>query len=329
VSKSPVHHLAEDNALVSACLREAFESDMTTKGSVTNVYKCFKAGGNLTRTAQETIIDQGTSIEAGGDIKQSARVIKEEAIHDQKFDSKDSQSYDGRVGVYAGAGADAENGGDASAGVKGSYSGSSGGDSSSTSTAVTSKYKAGGNIDSKSEDGTTLVGTRIEAGKDVNIEAGTLDYRAARNSSSKSSNRENVDANVKGAVYGSAGVSAEVDYGKENADESKSTASAGSLSAGGNINLKTTKGDASFEGSNIEGKGKVTVDSAGKANFKAAYDTESSSGTELEVSADFSASKKEANGGASVGYAEQNTSSSRARSGGINGGEVSVKAAGK
>jgi adhesin HecA-like repeat protein len=334
---------AEASAEASAGLRENYESEKTSDGSVTNVTNTFKSGGNFKRTAADTILDQGTSIEAVGNIEQSARVIKEEAIHDTTSSSTDTQSHDARVGVYAGAdasaSADASAGADgvesnvegpdagASAGFKASYKGSIGGESESTSTAVTSKYKAGGSITSKSTESTTLIGTQFEAGKDISIEAGSLDYQTARNSTTSSSNSNEIDASGKVGILGKAGVEAEASYGREGEGEKTSTAQTGSISAAGNISIKTTKGDVTLEGTNIAGKGKIELESAGSVNFKAAYDTVESTSNTIDVSANISSSKGESGNGASAAYAQEDASSKTAQVGSLKGGTISVKAA--
>ncbi|MDP1872461.1 MAG: hemagglutinin repeat-containing protein [Gallionella sp.] len=334
---------AEASAEASAGLRENYESEKTSERSVTNVTNTFKSGGNFKRTAEDTILDQGTSIEAVGNIEQSARVIKEEAIHDTTSSSTDTQSHDARVGVYAGAdasaSASANAGADgvestvegpdagASAGLKASYKGSIGGESESTSTAVTSRYKAGGSITSKSTESTTLIGTQFEAGKDISIEAGSLDYQAARNSTTSSSNSNEIDASGKIGLLGKAGVEVEGSYGREGEGEKTSTAQTGSISAAGNISIKTTKGDATLEGTSIEGKGRVELESAGSVNFKAAYDTVESTSNTIDVSANISSSKGESGNGASAAYAQEDATSKTAQVGSLKGGTISVKAA--
>lgn len=327
----------EASAEASAGVRFNQESSKTSESSVTNVTNTFKAGGNFKRTATDTILDEGTSIEAEGNIEQSARVIKENAIHDTTSESSSTDSHDARVGVYAGA--EAGGGGDtqgkveapdadAAYGVKASYKGGSSNESNNSSTAVTSKYKAGGSITSKSTEKTTFVGTQFEAGKDVNIEAGSLDYQAARDSTSSTSSSNEIDASGKVALGGTkVGGSAEASFGKEGESEKSSTAQRGSINALGNVRIKTTQGDANFEGTKIDGKDNVSVDSAGDVNFKAAYDTSESSSNSVNASANIGIGKSEAEGGVSGGYSQSNNSSKTAQVGGISGNNISIKAA--
>lgn len=328
----------EASTEASAGVRFSQESEKESESTVTNVTNTFKAGGNFKRTATNVILDEGTTIEAGGNIEQSARVITENAIHDTTSESSSTDSHDARVGVYAGAeasgGADTQGkveapDADAAYGVKASYKGGSSDESKNSSTAVTSKYKAGGSITSKSTEKTTLVGTLFEAGKDVDIEAGSLDYQAARDSESSTSSSNEIDASGKVALGGTKmGGSAEASFGKEGESEKSSTAQRGSINAGGNVRIKTTQGDANFEGTKIEGKDNVSVDSAGDVNFKAAYDTSESSSNSVNASASLEIGKGgEAEGGVSGGYSQSNDSGKTAQVGGINGNNISVKAA--
>lgn len=330
----------------TAGVRTGYESETTTEGSVTNVTNTFKSGGNFKRTATDTILDQGTSIEADGNIDQSARIIKEEAIHDTTFSSTDKQSHEARAGVYAGADAKAEGsvegngnsltggevapdgsvGASASAGIKASYEGSLENESSTTKTAVTSKYKASGSITSKSTESTTLIGTQFEAGKDITIEGGTIDYQAARDSQTDTSTKHDMAAEVKVGIYGAKGPSGEASYNGETESESSSTAKTGSINANGNIKIKTTKGDATFEGTNIESKEKVDIQSAGSVNFNAAYDTTESSGQNISAELSIAKSGKETGGEASTGYEQENSMSKTAQTGSIKGSNININA---
>ena len=345
-AQGSVEASADASAEVSAGIRAGYESESSAEGSVSNVTNSFKAGGNFKRTASDTILDQGTSIEAGGDIEQSAKIIKDEAIHDSTFSTTDTQSHEARVGVYAGAEASANANAEASnnlytgpdnsvdagaeasasAGVKVSYEGSITNDSSSSQTAVTSKYKAGGTITSKSTESTTLVGTQFEAGKDINIEAGTLDYQSAYDTTTASNNSHEIGAEAKVAMYGSTGVSGSGSYDGTLSGESSKTAQTGSLNAGGNIKIKTTKGDANFEGTNIEGGDKVEIQSTGSVNFNAAYDTTKES--EQNINAEIELSKGGGESGASLGagYEQANSSSQTAQTGSIKGNNISISA---
>jgi hypothetical protein len=158
------------------------------------------------------------------------------------------------------------------------------------------------------------------------LEGGTIDYQAARDSQTDSSTKHDIAAEGKVGVYGTKGPSGEASYGGEMESESSSTAKTGSMNANGNINIKTTKGDATFEGTNIESKEKVDIQSAGSVNFNAAYDTTESSGQNISAEIGFSKSGKDMGGEASGGYEQENSSSKTAQTGSIKGSNISVNA---
>jgi len=216
---------ASAEAEASAGLRYKNTSENSVSGSVTNQTNSFKSGGDFTRTASNTIVDQGTSIDAGGDFTQSAREIRDEAIHDQTFSSSDKASHDARIGVYAGAsaeagadvgastvgmaGASAGAGAEASIGVKAQYDYEGSSESQTNNTAVTSRFRAGGNINSTSTEKTSLVGTQFESGGDINIAAGSLDYQAAQDSSTSTNSSTQGSAELKVGILGVPGVNAD------------------------------------------------------------------------------------------------------------------------
>ena len=326
---------ASASAEASVGLRAATSGESESEKSVTNVTNSFKAGGNITRKAENKILDQGTQIEAGGNIEQSARVIEEEAIHDTTTKTSSKDEMDARIGTYAGASADAgasssgkaSAGADASAGFKASIDAKNSSSRETTGTAVTSKYKAGGSITSKSTEKTTLVGTKFEAGKDVNIEAGSLDYQAAKDFTTSSSSSEANAGEVKVGVAGTAGLKAEGSHDSSDAKSASTKAQAGSITAGGHVKLKTTQGDLSLEGTNVDAKGAVDLKSAGNLDIKAARDTESSSNKDLSISASLEATAGGGGADASASYGQGSSSSSTAKAASIKGGSVSLSGA--
>lgn len=280
----------------SVGLRYQSEDSSETSGSVTQVTSSIKAGGNLTRTASDTITDQGTQLEAGGDINQSAREIRDVAVSDSQYSSSDGSHHEARVGVGASAGAEAaaganhkgetQAGAGASAGIglRASYEGGSESDEQRDTQAVTTRYKAGGNINSSSSGTTQLVGAQLQAAGDVNLQAGTLDYQAAQDTSRRDSRSQNTNAELKVDVVGKAGGEMTAGHSQSQSSERSSTAQVGGISAGGNINIRT-QGDTTLEGTQLAaGKG-ATIDAGGNVNFKAAHDTSQSqsSSTSVEV----------------------------------------------
>ncbi len=310
----------------SAGLRYAYEAESNSEGSVTQVTNSFKSGGNFTRNATDTITDQGTQVEAGGNITQTARAIHDEAVSDSSWSSSDAQSHDARVGVYAGAEASASASGGSEAGggvgAKVSYQGSISSESEQSSTAVTSGFKAGGNISSTSKDETNLVGTQFQSGGDTSISAGSLDYKAAQDTSKSSGTSHDINFEAK---VSEAEASVEAGYDMSHSSSSSSTARTGSIQAGGNVTVKTG-GDASFEGTDIAAGGKASVDAGGNVSFKEARDTASSSEVGLSLSGSASSGKSDTGGSekegeAGVGFGYSTSSSDTARVGSISGGQ--------
>lgn len=325
---------AEAKADASAGVRYKNEQSTSTEGSVTQVTSSFKSGGSITRKATDTITDQGTQMEAGGNITQSAREIKEIEANNSTFSSKNSSSHDAKIGVGADAGAGAganskgetEAGADAGAGFRAKYKGEIASESEGSSTAVTTRYKAGGDINSTSQEKTTLIGTQMEAGGNVNLEAGSLEFKAAQDTTSTSGTSHEIDAKLKIDVAGSKGGSLEASYAGSGESEKTSTARTGSINAGGNLNIKT-KGDASFEGTQLESGGDASIKSGGTVDFKAARDTTESSSKSGSVSLEVSGSKKSKGGSLEGEYAQSDSASSKAQTGGIkSGGKLDVSA---
>jgi filamentous hemagglutinin len=332
---------ASAEAEAGAGVRYNNKTSSTTDGTSTVVGNSFKSGGNFSRTAKDTIVDQATEVDAVGNIDQSARVIRDEAVHDETYSTSNTSEDDARIGVYAGAkvdagadggstsGGSADAGAEASAGVQAQYKNDYGSSSSETKTAVTSKFKSGGNINSTSEESTTLVGTQFESAGDVNIEAGSLDYQAAQDSTSSSSSSSEVSVDGKVAIYGSTGAKLDVEYGGDESSQSTSTARAGSISAGGNLNIKT-KGDATFVGTDLEAGNQANIDAGGDVDFQAARDTSSSTNSSTNANVALSATKQDDSAGVGGGYEAGNSESSTARVGSIKSGAggTSVKSGG-
>jgi len=308
----------EAKAEVSAGLRVATDKSSSEEGSTTNVVSSFKSGGSITRTASNTIMDQGTQLEAGGDINQTAKTVTEIAAIDSAYKTTSSSSMDARIGVYADAGANAGAGAaagvggksksasaeaDASAGVKAKFTSESASDSQSATTTVTSRYKAGGSINSTSTEGTTLIGTKFEAGKDINLSAKTLDFQAAKDTTTQSSSGNSASAQLKAGVAVSGGkVEAEAAYEQSGASANSSTAKAGGLNAAGSISIKT-QGDTTLVGTTVEaGKDVGIASKEGSVKLEAAKSTTDGKSDGFNVSANLKVSGQGAEGGAAGGF---------------------------
>jgi filamentous hemagglutinin family protein len=314
---------AEAKAEVSVGLRAANETKNSEEGSVTNVVSSFKSGGNIKRTASNAIVDQGTQLEAAGDINQKAKTLTEIAAINKAWKSESSSSVDARIGVYAdataeatagkGAGAGGKSAGasaeaDASAGVKAKVTASQESSSEEATQAVTSRYKSGGSINSQTTEKTTLIGTQFDAGKDINIAAKSLDFQAARDTTSQSSSGKEGELMVKGGMAVSGGkVEAEGSYEQSDASASSSTARVGGLNAGGNLTIKT-QDNLRLEGANVAAGGAVDLTSKkGSVQLEAAKSTTKGDNSGFNVSANIKVTGEGAEGGVSGGY---NTGSS-------------------
>ncbi|MEH6569991.1 MAG: hemagglutinin repeat-containing protein [Halioglobus sp.] len=285
-------------------IRMANETESRESGTVTNIGNTFTSGAGFERNAENTILDQGTKVVAVGPITQTATTIVDEAVHDRVYSSEESNSAEVRVGAYADAsaevngeasaravgrkGGDVESGTDAGAGFKGQLELEEASASNETRTAVTSSFTSGSSITSISEDKTSLEGTQFVAGTNIAITAGELDYKAAQDSSTVTSASQSGGVEGKVAVYGNAGAKAEGEYAVSDTVTNTSTARTGSASAGGNLIITTTKGGATFEGTDLEGRNSAAIDSAGGVNFEAARNTETT--TEVKVEAELSVS---------------------------------------
>ncbi len=326
----------------------------TTEDSSKAKVSTITAGGSITRAATGGITDVGTAISAGGDFSQTAKTYTSKAAADTASSSSSTMTNSAKLGLYSGGEAKAEAGanvgaglgatGDAKAeatarvtgGAKASYSGSLEQTAESSSKAVVSNISAGGKVKSVTSDKTSLEGTTLSAGKAVELEAGSLDYAAAKNTTSKTTLTGSVDASGKlgvgvdatKAVAVDLELSGEVKGNKSN--ESTSTAVAGGIVSKGGISIKTT-GDARLEGSTLTALGDTSVEAGGKLDFDAARDTTHKDSEGFNASGSFTTSggKNSLGVGAEAagGYNRSTEDTSTAHAGGVtSGGNVKLSA---
>lgn len=290
-------------------------------GSTTAVTSGISAGGNITRTATNSINDVGTQISAGGNLTQSAQTITSQAAANTTYGSSSSQTDTAKLGAYAeasaeasasaaagpGAGKPAKTEASAGAGITASYQHDDATGQYNTSNAVVSNIKVGGNVNSTSTGATTLEGTTITAGKDVALNAGSLDYQAAKSTSSSSSNSTSAGGSVSVDLVNKSG-SVGVNYAGDKGSDSSSTAVVGGINAGGNLSVNT-KGDTRLEGTNLAAGGSASVTTGGNLTVDAAKNTSSSSSQSVAVDVGVTAGKGE--GSAEVGVGVGTSSASR------------------
>lgn len=339
---------AEANANAGIGLQGTNTTESSVEGSTTAKTSTIKSGGNMTRKAENKITDEGTQIEAGGDFTQESKEWESKAAKDTTFSGSDSETNTARFGLYgeanagAEAGADAregvsnESGAGASAGVKATYNRETSGATSGSSTAVTSTIKSGGNMKTTTTGKTSLEGTNLESDGDMELNAGSLDYKAARDTETSSEKSSNIDAELKVGIDATKAVTGTIagGYEADRSTDSSSKAVTGSMKSGGNLKVNT-KDDARFEGTNIEAEGDAAVKAGGNLTFDAARDTESHTGGSENASASISASKSKGGGAGSKGagleaeggLTRESSSSSDAVTGSIkSGGKLDLSA---
>ncbi|MGU3626886.1 hemagglutinin repeat-containing protein [Comamonas sp. C24C] len=285
-------------------------------GTTAAVTSGLVAGGNITRTATERIDDVGTQIDAGGDFAQSAKTITSRAAADKTYSTSGTQTDTMKLGQYAEATAAAsvglsgsEKSASVGAGLTASYVHEDEAGSSNGSRAVVSTIKAGGNANSQSSGATDFEGTSISAGKNVSLDADSLNYRAAHNTAS-SHNDSTTAGGVVDLDFLGPSVNLSVNYHGNKESDSSSQAIAGGIVAGGNLSINT-KGDSRFEGTHLAADGKATLNAGGKLLFGAATNHEKSSkqgvGVDVGVSAGTKGGGVNANAQVQIGSSSRDT----------------------
>jgi len=353
------------NAVASVGVQGRNVTSSGSEGSSTaRVSTITSAAGSIKRTAGNSIGDVGTTIDAAGDFSQSAKTITSQAAENTSYSSSERTTNTAKVGVYAKAeagvsadaganaglgldgkpkaeaGANAEAKAKVGAGVKASYSRDTASSGDSSSEAVVSTIRAGGKVSSVSSDKTSLEGTQIAAGTGgVELQAASLDFSAAKSTTSSTSSTGNINASASVGVSRGTGKGVDVDVAGGTSSTGKSsetsTATAGSITTTGDLVIRTT-GDTRLEGTNLAAVGDTTVAAGGKLVFDAVRDTASSSKSAYDASASVSTSDSKGAGGttrsgvdasAAGGFSRSTAESSTATAGSINtGGKLTLSA---
>jgi len=330
-------------------------SKKTESSSKARVSTITSGSGSITRTAENSITDEGTDIEAAGDFIQSSKTFTSKAAADTSTKTNFTMTNSAKLGMYVGAaaGANAEAGGqvglnvpdaEADAGVKAkvtggvnaSYSGTLKDETKTSSKAVVSSIKSGGKIKSVTTGKTSMEGTLIDGGKGVELEASALDYSAAKDTTSKKSTSGTINAFVEVGAGVDATKAVAVDFNlsgdfKGNkSNEETATAVAGGIISNENISIKT-KGDTRLEGTSLTSGGDTNVAAGGNLVFDAARDTASSSAQEINASANLTTTKGKNMLGigakAAGSFASESATSSDATAGAITtGGQLNLSA---
>jgi filamentous hemagglutinin family protein len=352
---------ADATAEAGTGLHISHEDSKSASGSSTAVVSTIKAGGNLTRIAENKITDVGTQIGVAGDLTQKAKEIESLAASNTEFSTSESDKHTVRVGVYGEAGASA--GAEAKAGVGGvkaganaeahavggykiGYTGNNSTESSASSTAVVGNIVVGGKLSSTSTGKTTLEATNIKVGGDTELSASAVDFKAVQDTSVSSKTSRDIDASLKvgagvaasagtegGAKVGPQGeIKAGFDIDSKKGSSASSTAVTGSLNTGGNLKITTTQGDIRLQGVDVAAGKDVQLKSAGAVVLDAAQSTTASTTDNtkvgVQVGAKAGGGENSFNAALNVGVDKGNSSSNTAKVGSIkSGGNVAIDAA--
>ena len=203
----------------------------TEEGSSTASTSSITAGGNLTRNASNSIVDEGTNLEAGGDFNQSSQTYEARAAENSQYSRTTTEETTVRLGLYAetdgeaeagasaelrgeasagtsvpmaegeanaGAGASAEGG--ARVGVEATVDRTVSGEETQATQAQVVNIKTGGNTNLSTTEKMTLEGTNLEAEGDVNLSASELEVLAARDTESSTSFSETITARAAASI---------------------------------------------------------------------------------------------------------------------------------
>lgn len=276
----------------------------------------FTSGGNVTFTAREgDATFAGTNVEAAKAIEVTAAKGSVNILAAESSDqaSKTTTKADVTIGVSM------------DGTMSGSGSGSKETDASSSTRQTAASFKAGTDLTIEAKKDVTLVGTNLAAGGTASIEAkeGKIDFQAARNTTSASSDSESANASFSANVSGKEG-SVGGGGGTMSTRENSSTGVAGSISAG-NVVLKS-KGDITLEGTNIAARDNASIETQGKVDFKAVEDTYTRTAQGKSAQVDLEAGAK--GGGAKVGASvtDESESSSTKRGGTLTASNLTIKA---
>lgn len=207
-------------------------------------------GGSVTRTAENSIVDIGTEIEAAENFTQSAETITSLAARNTSDTTATYDEVTARTGIYVEAEGEAEAKAGASGkanaqGAKGEVGASASAEGGaragievmvdtlserareSSTEAVVSTITVGGNVSSTSTGDSTFEGTRIDAGGDLDVAGDNVNILAARDTSESEFDSLSTSSRVAVAV----GVGGSAEAGAK--ADTKGKAEAGAEAEGG------------------------------------------------------------------------------------------------
>ncbi|WP_036177525.1 hemagglutinin repeat-containing protein [Massilia sp. 9096] len=277
----------------SVGLAASFDNSNATSTSTTAVVGSINSGGKLDITTTGDANFTGTTLastdkttlNSGGNVTFAAAA-------NTSSDTSNGLSVAADVTVGKGEGGGKSGGFNASAGYTN--------ESSQSSDAVAASITSGGGLSINSGGNATFVGTTIAAQGDTSIAAkGDLAFQAAH--STASSQSFGVDASIGASKESSAKEgttkSGEIGLGGEYAKSNSNTATAGSITSGGNLNL-SSGANTTLEGTTVAVGGQASIAAGGNVNVTAAVSTSSSTGFSASLEASHESTTKPAAGGA-------------------------------
>ncbi len=223
-----------------------------------------KAGGNINYQVSGKLTDEGTKYTAGQDIRLDVGSYEAKAAYNHLETSSSSTSGGGMLTVGVNAATEVT--------AAASAHGSNQDDWQRSSTAVVGSMNAGGNVIVRTREDAVFEGTKIDAGKDVVVDAGgNLQFKQANDFLTTRSASQEGSANVSASACAdltcaSANVGASARTTEM--EETSRTGVAGSINAGGNVVLKSGD-DMLFQGTNITSKGDTSLIAGGNIDFQA------------------------------------------------------------
>ncbi len=301
------------SASIGIGIQRTWETTETINAKTTAKASTIQVGGNLSRTAGDTLKDVGTDISVLGGYKQKAKNIESLTAKNIDTTITKTTTNQSRTGVYAEYASDTdatqnaerikrkkENAAKSAAGAalfaataaqdarnlansESSSSGEAGvetrflhteeSETNTNTTAVTSNIKVGGDFVSESENTTLLEGTEIEASDNISLEAGDLTVKAARNTQTTTNNTDSHESYIRSGL--AAGVEASADDSDYSGEAKTEVGYRRSLS-------ESSEGNSTAVAALLKSGGKLKVTTKNDAYFEG---TKIESGTGAAVNA--------------------------------------------
>ncbi|HEY6922168.1 MAG TPA: hemagglutinin repeat-containing protein, partial [Steroidobacteraceae bacterium] len=294
----------------------------TTATMTTAQGSTLKSAGDITISGHGDVSNEGTNIGANGNITLSGKDIVTKAAQNtyavtdtsSRWETKEQEGL-----TTNGTGqsiANAANGSGNQVSINNlewqqRVTGSSSNDSSTynQSSAQVTSINAGGGITVKATNDASDEGTNYNSGENIVIAAQSYRNKAAADTITTTDSSTYGDGKATAGLNSSAEVALTVsaDGGHDKSGTGLSTAHVGNLTAGGNVIIKATTGDATLDGTQLNAGKNVEISAARDVNINQASSTSSASDDSKDGSANVSASVSLLGTGASVGVGTSTT----------------------